>query len=342
MLVARVMGIGSFVVMSVFSGFAFAESRPGLVNVFYWNNIPGDKVSDLTEHPDYPHNPHGTGELKTLDSPRNQADNFGVLVRGFIEAPLSGEYRFHVSGDDETQFFLSSSDLSRDSELIADVSNWTKVGEFNDDSSQSSGLHTLKAGARYYFEIRFKEGSGADHFTVAWEGPGFSRRTVPSSALHSWPLANSLDETSHSDGLADDRFTTSSDDGDEILNSREVTNPQAYQGQVDPRTLESTAVGSSSGGVSGPDPAAGEAALSWTAPLTRVNGSSLSLSQIDHYLISYGTAPSALTRQVRVAGHETRYQFQDLGAGKWYFSIQVVDRDARVSAPSDKVSKPIL
>lgn len=45
---------------------------------------------------------------------------------------------------------------------------------------------------------------------------------------------------------------------------------------------------------------------------------------------------------MKVAGHETSYEFQDLEPGKWYFSIRVVDMDALVSAPSDRVSKSLL
>ena len=42
-------------------------------------------------------------EITSLDSPRNRGDNFGALVRGYIEPPLDGAYRFYITGDDETQ-----------------------------------------------------------------------------------------------------------------------------------------------------------------------------------------------------------------------------------------------
>jgi len=102
---------------------------------------------------------------------------------------LDADYRFHITGDDETLLFLSSSERSDNGELVASVPGWTKVGEFNKYSSQSPDLKTLESGRRYYFEIRFKEGGGNDHFTVAWEGPGFARSVVPSNALHSWAPA---------------------------------------------------------------------------------------------------------------------------------------------------------
>jgi len=76
--------------------------------------------------------------------------------------------------------------------------------------------------------------------------------------------------------------------------------------------------------------------------LTRVNGSSLSLSEIDHYLVNYGQNPSDLSYQVQLASDATRYEFDELGSGDWYFSIQVVDVQGLVSAASSQVSKSIF
>ncbi len=590
--------------------------------------------------PDYPHNPHEVLEITSLDSPRNRGDNFGALVRGYIEPPMDGAYRFYITGDDETQLFLSSSDRSDNGELIASVPGWTKAGEFNKYSSQSSDLKTLASDQRYYFEIRFKEGGGSDHFTVAWEGPGFARSVVPSSALHSWAPAapepemtiqeaynlgyrvgfldadanigfdssfpprdedsdgvydnwevvNGLDPTDPNDAQSDPdgdllsaydefflstaennadtdgdgipdgvevssslepldredgqqdkdgdgysnleehqagtdlnsatdmpvpeashqylaglvgqyfrgkhfnqlvavknepkidfdwghgspsndlpqdgfsarwvgeftaphdqgdvvyRFTTRADDGvrlflagqtvidgwqnqaatnyshevalapgeslsvameyyenggsavtqlsvvealtgasvdygnvfrapdpsnsnatdtdqdglpdtwelsqgtniwvqdgDDILNSSNVTNLEAFQNDLSPRTLETTVAdsGSGTGDDSNSDPAA-LATLTWTAPLTRINGNSLSLSEIDHYLVNYGQDTSDLTHQVQLSGDATRFEFDELGSGDWYFSIQVVDDKGLVSVPSGQASKSII
>lgn len=640
MSITRSIALGILVTMSATPALALSKSQPGLVDVLYWDNISGNRVSALTAHPDYPNNPHEVLEITSLDSPRNRGDNFGALVRGYIEPPVDGAYRFYVTGDDETQFFLSSSERSDNGEVIASVLGSTKVDEFNKHSSQSSDLQTLTSGERYYFEIRFKEGGGRDHFTVAWEGPGFARSVVPSSALHSWAPAapepemtvqeafnlgyrvgfldaganigfdpsfppldedadgiydnwevvNGLDPTNPNDAQSDsdgdllsaydefflgtsennadtdgdgipdgaevssslnplDRedaqqdkdgdgysnlkeylagtdldsandvpvpevshqfldgfvgqyfrgknfdqlvtvknepkvdfdwgrgspsadlpsdgfsarwvseftapheqgdvvyhFTTRADDGvrlflagqtvidvwqnhaaanysyevalapgeklsvameyyenggsavarlsvveastgtsvdygtvfqapdfsesnvidtdqdglpdtwelsqgtnvwvqdgDDILNSSNVTNLEAFQNNLDPRTLETIVAGSGpgTGNDSNSEPAA-LATLTWTAPLTRINGSSLSLSEIDHYLVSYGQNPSDLTNQVQLSGEVTRYEFDELGSGDWYFSIQVVDDKGLVSAPSDQATKSII
>lgn len=640
MSIARSIAVGTLITMSITPGLALSESQSGLVDILYWNDISGTKVSELTAHPDFPNNPDEVLEITSLDSPRNRGDNFGALVRGYIEPPLDGDYRFHITGDDETLLYLSSSERSDNGELVASVPGWTKVGEFNKYSSQSSNLKTLESGRRYYFEIRFKEGGGNDHFTVAWEGPGFARSVVPSSALHSWApaaaepgmsiqeayhlgykvgfldagasisfdpsfpprdedgdgiydnweVAHGLDPTDPADAQSDPdgdllvafdefflgtaennadtdgdgipdgvevgssldpldsadaqqdkdsdgysnlkeyhastdlnsanetplsedsqqylagfvgqyfrginfdqlvvvknepridfdwgggspsgdlpsddfsarwvgkftaphdegevvyRFTTRTDDGvrlflagrtvidvwqnqsaasyshevtlepgesvpvameyyekgggavaqlsvvetstgaavdygsvfrapdpsesnttdtdqdglpdtwelnhgtnvwvqdgDDILNSSNVSNFEAYQNDLDPRTLETTLADSDSDTEpKSTSDLAALATLTWTAPLTRVNGSSLSLSEIDHYLVNYGQNPSDLSYQVQLASDATRYEFNELDSGDWYFSIQVVDVQGLVSAPSSLASKSIF
>ncbi|MBS3805079.1 MAG: hypothetical protein KGY54_11055 [Oleiphilaceae bacterium] len=641
MSIARSLVVGSFITISIAPGLALSKSQSGLVEVLYWDDISGTKVSELTAHPDYPQKPHEVIEITSLDSPRNRGDNFGALVRGYIEPPLDGDYRFHISGDDETQFFLSSTEQPDNGELIANVPGWTNVGEFDKYSSQISESKTLENGQRYYFEIRFKEGGGSDHFSIAWEGPGFARSIVPSSALYSWAppedspdmsiaeayhlgyragfldagaanafdpsfpmkdqdgdgiydnweLAHGLDPTDpadaqsdpdgdllvaydefflgtaegnpdtdgdgipdgvevsnsldpldsadaeedmdgdgftnleeynagtdlqsadetpevtdenqeylagfvsqyfrgvsfdelvvvkndamvdfdwgdgspsdlpsddfsarwasefvapHDEGTIEYRFTTRTDDGvrlflagqlvidvwqnqgatsysydvalepgesvpvameyyekggnavaqlsvvdkatgtsvnyenvfrvtdpngtnstdtdqdglpdtwelnhgtnvwvadgDDVLNSSDVTNLEAYESGLDPRTLESTETDSdsSTSDETVSDPDAALATLTWTAPLTREDGSSLSLSEIDHYLVNYGQDSSELTRQVQIASDATNYEFNELESGDWYFSIQVVDREGLVSVPSDQASKSIL
>ena len=92
-----------------------------------------------------------------------------------------------------------------------------------------------------------------------------------------------------------------------------------------------------------PEPAEpnGSITLSWTAPGTRLDGSSLSLSEIDYYRIRYGQSPGALTQTQQVDGAETSFTFGDLASGVWYFSISVVDQGGLASAPSEVVSQQV-
>jgi hypothetical protein len=162
------------------------QSEPGKVQIRFWDNVAGAKVEALTALASYPDSPTETSELQQLQSLNNRSDNYGAMIQGFIAPPATGEYRFFVSGDDETQFWLSTDETPANAELAATVPGWTYRESYNQYSSQQSGVKILEAGKKYYFQLVFKEGIGDDHFSVAWEGPTFPMTVIDSSALYSW------------------------------------------------------------------------------------------------------------------------------------------------------------
>ena len=87
------------------------------------------------------------------------------------------------------------------------------------------------------------------------------------------------------------------------------------------------------------------AVLSWSAPLTRVNGDSIPMGELDRYVIRYGQDADDLNEEVVVtnaqAEAEMSYEVSGLDAGTWYFTIQVQDTSGLISEPSDVVSKSI-
>ncbi|AKV98548.1 hypothetical protein ACP86_21845 [Marinobacter sp. CP1] len=160
-------------------------SQQGVVHAFYWDNVQGNTIESLTSLEAFPNAPDDIVELTSLSGPTERGDNYGTLVRGFIEAPVSGEYRFFVSGDDETEFWLSPSRSTAEATLLATVPGWTYLNEFDKYSSQASPVQVLSAGQQYYFEIRHKEASGGDRYSVAWEGPGLAREVIAGQYLYS-------------------------------------------------------------------------------------------------------------------------------------------------------------
>ncbi|ROT98400.1 hypothetical protein EB809_13955 [Marinobacter sp. R17] len=162
-----------------------ATSEPGKVQFRIWTGITGSDVSDLTSIDAYPDNPNTTKELTSLDNPGGLGNYYGSLVRGYIEPPTNGEYTFYVSGDDETQFLFSTNESPSNAEIIASVPNYTTPYNYTKYSSQTSGTQVLEGGKRYYFEIRHKQGSGGEHFAVAWSGPGISQEVISGDYLYS-------------------------------------------------------------------------------------------------------------------------------------------------------------
>jgi hypothetical protein len=87
------------------------------------------------------------------------------------------------------------------------------------------------------------------------------------------------------------------------------------------------------------------AVLSWSAPLTRVNGESIPMGELDRYVIRYGQDTQNLTEEVVVANAQAQaemsYEISGLDNGTWYFTIQVQDTSGLISEPSDIVSKSV-
>lgn len=85
--------------------------------------------------------------------------------------------------------------------------------------------------------------------------------------------------------------------------------------------------------------------MSWNAPLTRVNGESIPMGELDRYVIRYGQDDENLTEEVVVtnaqAQAEMSYAISGLDNGTWYFTIQVQDTSGLISEPSDVVSKSV-
>ncbi|BES71675.1 hypothetical protein RE428_26930 [Marinobacter nanhaiticus D15-8W] len=585
----------------------------------------------MTSLESYPDDPDQVVEINKLEVLEDRGDEYGALIRGFIVPQVSGDYQFFVSSDDQSQFYLSDTAAPKGAIQIASVTGFTSQRQYEKYSSQASPIQSLTAGERYYFELRFKEGARADHFSVAWEGPGIRRQVITSEYLATWaepvisdemgtnraysmgyrigfldgqqglpydasfpPLDNDndglydnwevvygLDPSNPDDALSDQdddllpaadefligtspqskdtdndgipdgyeyaygldplddsdalldmdgdgysnlqeyradtdiddpqdvpeasvdglvgqyyegrnfnqfittrvdgnvnfqwtrqpapelpadnfsirwsgnftaphtagseqyRFTVRTDDGvrlyidgqlviedwrdhgptsfshsvaleagesvpvvmeyyergggataqlnvtalstgealpttevfqapdpavdgaqdsdndgipdtwemryglnpwqkdaSNVSNASGVTNLEAYQNQLNPWTLNSTSPAAPQSPVED-IVISGEATLSWTAPLTRQDGSALSLGEIDHYEINYGQAPEFLDLSVTVPGDTASYTFENLGIGTWYFTVEVVDTDGLSSPPSEVVSKTV-
>jgi hypothetical protein len=86
--------------------------------------------------------------------------------------------------------------------------------------------------------------------------------------------------------------------------------------------------------------ATGNAPLSWVAPTTNTNGTTL--TDLSSYVINYGTSASALTDQITVSSPTTTsYTVTGLATGTWYFSITAYASDGTQSAPSNTVSTAV-
>ncbi len=160
-------------------------SEPGKVDVWYFDAITGNNVQSLLDAEKYPDSPDEISEMSELRQATSRGNNYGTLIRGYVAPPATGEYTFYISGDDETQLWLSDSQ-SPDTAVQIAMTMSTPVENYTRYSSQTSGVHYLEAGSKYYFELRHKEGGWDDHFSVAWSGPGITQQIIRGEHLFSW------------------------------------------------------------------------------------------------------------------------------------------------------------
>jgi hypothetical protein len=127
--------------------------------------------SDISVNEFYPETPDQTIILGSLASPVNFNNYYVSLIRGYISVPQTASYYFNLTGDDDSQFYLSTDENRANLKKKSEVYSWTYVGEHNKDTTQTSELTTLQAGQNYYFEIHQYEGSGGDHVSLYWRVP---------------------------------------------------------------------------------------------------------------------------------------------------------------------------
>lgn len=144
-----------------------AEEPGGYLEREIWRNITGTSVAGIPVDTD-------PDEVLTLDAFETStyfANNYGSRARGYVCVPATGAYRFWVSGDDNTELWLSTDDTPAGKVRIAFVSGSTAVRQWDKYASQQSALIHLTAGYKYYIEVLHKEANGNDHFAVGWQLP---------------------------------------------------------------------------------------------------------------------------------------------------------------------------
>ena len=170
--------------------------------------INGTLVSDLTSSPNFPNNPSDQSFRTLFEIPVDNADNYGAQVYGVFVAPVTGNYNFYISSDDEGKVYLSSDANPANKVQIATEPQWAGSREFvypsgdccgrpgNYRTNSSPGVPvnvasniSLVAGERRYLEMLVKEGGGGDNGAVAIEYPG--TLAVSNGSL---PIASSLFE----------------------------------------------------------------------------------------------------------------------------------------------------
>ncbi|MBM1107999.1 Ig-like domain-containing protein [Aurantibacter crassamenti] len=158
-------------------------SADGMILMHRYDDIYGEDLNILKNSSNYPDNPSVAIELTEFDIPKNNVDNYGARVHGYLCAPESGTYYFWVAGDDHVELNLSSNSEEKNKIRIAYHNEYTEYKEWNIFNSQKSIGIQLYAGQKYFIEALVKEGDGGDHLTVGWRKPSDGNGNEPSEII---------------------------------------------------------------------------------------------------------------------------------------------------------------
>ena len=157
-----------------------AEQAKGTILYEQWVGVGGNNLpfSNFNNKPDV------SNQLNLFEAPVDVNDNYASRIRGYVEAPVSGNYIFYIAGDDATELYLSPNTDPVNKKRIAYNLCWTNGREWNKYASQRSIPITLVAGKKYYVEALHKEGEGGDNLAVAWQLPtGLLEGPIPGNRL---------------------------------------------------------------------------------------------------------------------------------------------------------------
>lgn len=161
-----------------------------------WTGVAGTNIADI------PINIPATSvtTLGALEGITDFGDNYGERIRGYLTAPVTGNYYFWIAGSDAAELWISDDSEPANKVRRAYVSPWpnpvpppangTGVRQWNVQPNQRSPWLALVAGQRYYVEILHKAGLGTgDNWSVGWLQDPTGTNTVPGGIVPGFVLS---------------------------------------------------------------------------------------------------------------------------------------------------------
>ena len=135
-----------------------------------WTNVPGVALQDIPV--DTPADE--AGSLAVLASAVNAGDNYGQRWRGYLTAPVSGNYYFWIAAGDAAELWIATDaePANKVRRCWVQATNATAPQAWLNQPTQRSAWLALVEGQRYYLEVLHKAGVGTnDHVSVGWLKP---------------------------------------------------------------------------------------------------------------------------------------------------------------------------
>jgi len=144
----------------------------GVITRRVFNGIGANWLESLTNNAKFPNNPDLVSWPASFEVPANQGDYYGTQLIGYLHPPVTGDYMFYLSSDNQGILYLCQTRDPASKVAIATVPDSSSYRQWNKYPSQRSGYVRLIAGESYYIEALMAESSGEDHLSVAWRMRG--------------------------------------------------------------------------------------------------------------------------------------------------------------------------
>ena len=103
----------------------------GAITRDVWTGVPGTAVASIPLATP----PTSTGTISSLEVPQSapDQDNYGARIRGYITAPMTGIYKFWLTGSDTAELYIADDDEPVNAFKRAEVTaptgfrEWTNV-----------------------------------------------------------------------------------------------------------------------------------------------------------------------------------------------------------------------
>ena len=154
-----------------------------------WTGVTGTNIADIpTSLP-----ATLTNTLGTLEGITNYGSNYGERIRGYLTAPVTGNYYFWIAGSDSAEAWISNDSEPANKLRRANVwptNGGTTFRNWNTQTNQQSKWLYLVAGQKYYVEILHKAGTTPnDNWSVGWSQDPVGTNTVPSGIVPGYVLS---------------------------------------------------------------------------------------------------------------------------------------------------------
>lgn len=226
---------------------------------FIWMGINGPTIPDMLAAKTFYGTPSSVTHVPGVDDSIQQT-LFGSRYRGVIVAPVTGDYRFWISGSAGAELWFADGSFqppgvnqpltNRFGKKRIGVSGYvTPLRDFDYSATQRSGLIRLAQGQSYYIEVLHSaQNSSSDHISLAWQVPGQGRIAIPKTVFQS---DIPEDSDADNDGLPNAWETTvglsTTDNGFTDIKQGEfgdwdgdkLTNLQEYQYGTNPKSTDS-------------------------------------------------------------------------------------------------------